>query len=355
MVLSKFRPQPIKQEPTKQEAADPSQRDDGGEMLVKAGMVKSGDTMRDESQPAETREQQSPPVWIDLVSPTPEEITSVEQSLSLEIPTRAEMEEIELSSRLYEENGVLFMTAPVLHGAATDTPATTAITFILTRTALVTLRYADPLPIQAFARRAERVPHLVSTPEIVLLGLLEQIVDRLADIMEATTLNLESISRSIFHKGRRKGASDDFEALLRQLGHAGDLSTKAKESLLGLNRLALFLSTQSRLKKDGKTRLKSLVRDIASITEHSNFIANKVTFLLDATLGLINIEQNNIVKIFTVASVAFLPPTLIASIYGMNFHILPELDWEFGYPFAILLMILSAVLPFWYFRRRGWL
>jgi magnesium transporter len=349
MVLSKFRPQSAKEIPL----------DDAVEALIEPADP-STETAHPAAQPPVARRDldQRPeiaPVWIDLVSPTPEEVASVEESLGLEIPTRAEMEEIEHSSRLYEENDALFMTAPILHGSATDMPATTAVTFVLARSALVTLRYANPLPLQAFARRAERLPHLISSPEIVLLGLLEQIVDRLADIMEATTLNLESVSRNIFHKGKRKGASDDFEAMLRQLGHAGDLSTKAKESLLGLNRLLLFLSTQSRLKKEGKTRLKSLVRDIASITEHSNFIANKVTFLLDATLGLINIEQNNIVKIFTVASVAFLPPTLIASIYGMNFHVLPELDWQFGYPFAILLMILSAVLPFWYFRRRGWL
>jgi magnesium transporter len=350
MVLRKYRPQAVKDVPL----------DDAVEALIEPADPSLDVDQPDAKRPlpelsSATRVSFEPPVWIDMVSPTAAEIASVEQSLSLEIPTRAEMEEIELSSRLYEEHGALFMTAPVLHGAASDTPEATAVTFILTRSALVTLRYANPLPLQAFTRRAERLPHLIASPEIVLLGLLEQIVDRLADIMEATTLNLESVSRNIFHKGRRKGASDDFEAMLRQLGHAGDLSTKAKESLLGLNRLALFLTTQSRLKKEGKTRLKSLVRDIASITEHSNFIANKVTFLLDATLGLINIEQNNIVKIFTVASVAFLPPTLIASIYGMNFKLLPELDWEFGYPFAIALMILSAVLPFWYFRRRGWL
>jgi len=349
MVLSKFRPQSAKEIPLNDavealiEPADPAT-----ELAHPSAQLPAA--RRDLEQRAEIA-----PVWMDLVSPTAEEVASVEESLGLEIPTRAEMEEIEHSSRLYEENDALFMTAPILHGSATDMPATTAVTFILGRSALVTLRYANPLPLQAFARRAERLPHLISSPEIVLLGLLEQIVDRLADIMEATTLNLESVSRNIFHKGKRKGASDDFESMLRQLGHAGDLSTKAKESLLGLNRLLLFLSTQSRLKKEGKTRLKSLMRDIASITEHSNFIANKVTFLLDATLGLINIEQNNIVKIFTVASVAFLPPTLIASIYGMNFHVLPELDWQFGYPFAILLMVLSAVLPFWYFRRRGWL
>ncbi|MDY0882739.1 magnesium transporter CorA family protein [Dongia soli] len=296
------------------------------------------------------------PVWIDMLSPTMEEIAAVEKSLGLEIPTREEMEEIELSSRLYEEEGVLFMTAPVLFNSSTEAPATSAVTFILTRTTLVTLRYVNPVPIQAFARRAERVSGLTASPDMVLLGILEQVVDRLADIMEATTANLESVSLRVFRKGRRTGAAgEDFEDILRQLGRAADLATKAKESLLGLHRLTLFLSTQSRLKKNPQARLKTLSRDIASITEHGNFLANKVTFLLDATLGLINIEQNNIVKIFTVASVAFLPPTLIASIYGMNFKILPELTWSLGYPFAIGLMIMSAVLPFWYFRRRGWL
>src|SRR5260221_638210 len=240
MVLSKYRPQASKEIPF----------DDAVEALIEpvdpARVGEYAEARRGEGDfpPAAARVSLVPPVWIDMVSPTAAEIAEVEQSLALEIPTRAEMEEIELSSRLYEENDALFMTAPVLHGAASDMPETTAVTFILTRSALVTLRYANPLPLQAFTRRAERLPLL---------------------------------------------------------------------------------------------------------------IANKVTFLLDATLGLINIEQNNIVKIFTVASVAFLPPTLIASIYGMNFKLLPELDWEFGYPFAIALMILSAVLPFWYFRRRGWL
>src|SRR5437899_527726 len=147
----------------------------------------------------------APPIWIDMISPTPDEIHAVEASLDLEIPTREEMEEIELSSRLYEEDGVLFMTAPVLHNTTTEAPATSAITFILTRSTLVTLRYANPVPVQAFARRAERLPGLMASPEIVLLGLLEQIVDRLADIMEATTANLESVSGRVFRKGRRTG------------------------------------------------------------------------------------------------------------------------------------------------------
>jgi magnesium transporter len=183
------------------------------------------------------------------------------------------------------------------------------------------------------------------------MNLLEQIVDRLADIMEACVAELETISREIF--GEDGGR--DHKEVLRRIGRVGDLSTKAKDSLLSLNRMVLFLTAQARVGKETRTRLKTLSRDVVSITEHATFVASKVTFLLDATLGLINIEQNNIIKIFSVAAVAFLPPTLIASIYGMNFQILPELGWEYGYPMALGLMVLSAVLPFWYFKHRGWL
>ncbi len=183
------------------------------------------------------------------------------------------------------------------------------------------------------------------------MGLLEQIVDRLADIMEACVADLETISRQVFGEN----GSRDHKEVLRRVGRVGDLATKAKDSLLSLNRMVLFLTSQTRVGKETRTRLKTLSRDVQSITEHATYVASKVTFLLDATLGLINLEQNNIIKIFSVAAVAFLPPTLIASIYGMNFSVLPELEWPFGYPLALGLMVLSAVLPFLYFKRKGWL
>ena len=295
------------------------------------------------------------PVWIDLLSPTEEEVLEVEKRFGIEVPTREEMQEIELSSRLYDENGALFLTVSVLSQAASDAPQTEAVTFILVKKTLITLRYADPVPFKTFIRRVKRTPSLASGCEAVLFGLLEQIVDRLADIMEQTALDLEGLSEKVFANAEDRGIDRDHREILRQIGRAGNLSGKAKDSLLNLHRLGLFLSTQSRFKKDAKARLKIISRDIVSITEHANFIANKVTFLLDATLGMISLEQNNIIKIFSVAAAAFLPPTLIASIYGMNFKLMPELDWAFGYPLAIGLMILSAVLPLLYFKRKGWL
>ncbi|HET6619149.1 MAG TPA: magnesium transporter CorA family protein [Dongiaceae bacterium] len=305
-------------------------------------------------------------VWVDLLNPSHAEIASVEHAYAMEVPTREEMREIEASSRLYTENGAIVMTAPIIHRATSEIPESGVITFILLSETLVTVRFVDPLPFSAFARRAERNPGLAANAQAVLLGLLESITDRLADVLELAQADMEQVSRDIFAKraavlgtgaesreARRK--APDLQDTLRRIGRVGDLATKARDSLLGLSRIAVFLTAQTDLKKDIKARIKTLSRDIASITDHANFLAGKVNFLLDATLGLINIEQNAIIKIFTVAAVAFLPPTLIASIYGMNFDSMPELHWHHGYLFAIALMILSAVVPMWYFRRRGWL
>lgn len=304
-------------------------------------------------------------LWIDLVTPSAAEIASIEQAFSIEIPTREEMHEIEASSRLYADHAALFMTTPVLHRAATEVPESGAATFVLLPDRLITIRFIDPLPFATFSRRAERDPAIAATPQMILLGILEGVADRLADILEVAAADMERVSRDVFstpaghsRRGRRaetRHSGRHLQQVLFRVARCGDIGTKARDSLLGLSRLTLFLTAQAELKKDSKLRLKTLTRDIASITDHANFLGGKVNFLLDATLGLINIEQNAIIKIFTVAAVAFLPPTLIASIYGMNFEFMPELRWDFGYPFAIFLMVLSALLPIWYFRRRGWL
>jgi magnesium transporter len=173
-------------------------------------------------------------------------------------------------------------------------------------------------------------------------------------VLESATADLESISRDIFRKDAVRGG-DDLKDILQRVGRAGDLATKAKDSLLGLSRVLLFLGSQTGIRKDSKVRMKTLMRDANSIAEHATFLSTKVAFLLDATLGMINIEQNNVIKILTVASVAFLPPMLIASMYGMNFAEMPELHWRWGYPVAVGAMFLSAIAPFLYFRSKKWL
>ncbi|MBR9970768.1 magnesium transporter CorA family protein [Magnetospirillum sulfuroxidans] len=299
--------------------------------------------------PAET-------VWIDLMSPTREEERQVENWTEIEVPTREEMQEIELSSRLYVEGRATVMTMPVINKASSEAPESAAITFILVKGLMITVRYVDPVPFSMFVRRINRNPAMAASGEQALMGLLEQIADRLADILEGATADLEALSRQVFLTADdRPHGSRDLRRILQKIGRAGDLATRAKDSLLGLNRLLLFLSVQSSFKKEARGRIKMLMRDANSIAEHANFLSGKVSFLLDATLGLINIEQNNIIKIFSVAAVAFLPPTLIASIYGMNFRVMPELDWQFGYLWALGLMLLAAIVPLWYFRRRKWL
>jgi magnesium transporter len=298
-------------------------------------------------------------VWIDLMNPTPEEDLLLERAVGVDIPTREEMEEIEVSSRLYFEEGAAFMTATLLAQADRDDPAMAPVTFVLTGAQLVTVRYHDPRPFQTFRQRAAKVPMGATTGFGALIGLLEIIVDRLADVLERAGRDVETISRGIFQQnGDKERKSRDFQEWLEQIGRKGDLNSKIRDSLLTLERLGGFLGQVTSQGSDDpqlRGRLATLGRDVQSLTDHSSFLSQKITFLLDATLGMINIEQNAIIKIFSVAAVVFLPPTLIASIFGMNFKHMPELGWMLGYPYAVGLMTLSAVLPYLYFKWRRWL
>ncbi len=304
----------------------------------------------------------TPVIWFDLLNPSMAESRSVEAALDIAIPTRDEMEEIELSARLYQEDGAEFMTMTALAGLDGDDPVKTPVTFILKGESLVTVRYADPRPFETFIIRAKRSNGLVCTNgETVMLGLLESVIDRLADVLERVGNEIDGVSREVFRSKAAKvnKKTRDLQSLIEQIGRKGDLLTGARESLVSISRLVAYhaaLETPARkVAKETRQRIKLLQRDAVSLGDHAQFLQGKINFLLDATLGLINLEQNQIIKIFSVASVAFLPPTLVASIYGMNFETMPELQWQIGYPMAIGLMVLSAALPYLYFRRRGWL
>lgn len=294
---------------------------------------------------------------IDLFDPTASEREVVRHILGMTPPTKAEMAEIEASSRLYHEEGAMVMTAGVVVYAESDRPLVTPVTFILKNDCLATLRHHDPQPFRTFVPRLER--SATASGLSILLGLLEAIVDRTADILERSTADLDEVTAEVFSNGGSNPLKKrDLTAVLKRIGQVGDRVSKLHESMNGMGRLMMFLVQAleaGKPGKDTKTRLKTLQRDIKSLTDQDGFLTARISFLLDATLGLISIEQNAIIKIFSVAATAFLPPTLIASIYGMNFHHMPELDWNLGYPLAIFLMILSAVLPLWYFRRKGWL
>lgn len=301
-------------------------------------------------------------VWIDLLNPTPAEEKAVQAALRLEIPTREEMQEIESSSRLYREDDALFLTANFLYGVDIGEYGSTAISFVLTNTTLVTVRYATPKAFTVFAARAQRQPAaLLTSSDAVMLHLFEQIVDRLADILERVGADMDRASQRTFRAARTNlkanRRDDQLKETLITLGQVGEVTTRTSETLLGLNRILAFVGAEkaNAVRKENQPLIKTLVRDVRSLVDHANFLNSKAQFLLDAVLGVINVEQNAIIKTFTVASVALMPPTLIASIYGMNYEHMPELKWAYGYPLAILLMIGSAILPVWYFRRKGWL
>ena len=300
-------------------------------------------------------------IWIDLFEPTPEEEKLAEKLVGTNIPTRAELSEIEPSSRLYQKNGAAFMTMSVLYGVTDGQPQSDPVGFILTDRHLVSVRYIDPKPFVVFAEHVYAEPDLAADPRTLFVRLLDAIVDRLADEFELAGKEVEAISTRIFesHSHRVRNSSPELrlEALLMRIGKAEQLLAKLRETSVSTTRLLTFLLSANGTEEDkpNHRHVQSLIADAEALNDYSNFAGDNLTFLLDATLGLISLDQNNVMKIFSVFAVVFMPPTLIAGVYGMNFKHMPELQWLHGYPYALGLILISAVLPFWFARRKGWL
>jgi magnesium transporter len=298
-------------------------------------------------------------VWFDLVSPTLAEDKMLERALGIAVPTREEMQEIEISSRLYTENGARYMTATLMCQSDTATPKTTPVTFILAGHKLVTVRYDEPRPFTLVTNKLARsCPQSVSG-ETIMMDLLDAVIDRAADILERAAADIDRVSHDIFEpEGRRVDRTKTYRYILRTIGRKGDLTSKVRESLVSIGRLVLFLANEAdglKWPKEMRSQLKTMQRDVQSLSDHASYLGNKITFLLDAMLGVMSVEQNNIIKIFSIAAVVLLPPTLVATIYGMNFKNMPELGWEFGYPMALILMVVAAVLPYYWFKWKKWL
>jgi magnesium transporter len=302
-------------------------------------------------------------LWIDLVDPSREEETVVEALLGLAVPTRQEMAEIEDSARLYREAGALVVTAVVTAGAVEGRPYRAPVTFVLTPDHLVSVRYADPVPFRTFQAKCARKPEEHTTGDRILVSLIESIVERAADVLEAVSADLSEVSTALFFDDpqpgprRRKNAEDMLQALVRRLGRKNMTVSILRESLVSLSRLVPYVREgASDWMRDGvSARLKQVDRDLRSLMAYEGQISSEIVYLHDATLGLINLDQNRIIKVFSIAAVLFLPPTLVGTIYGMNFEFMPELKWALGYPFALGCMVLSSVLPYYWFKRRGWL
>ncbi|TWF57298.1 magnesium transporter CorA family protein [Neorhizobium alkalisoli] len=295
-------------------------------------------------------------VWLDLVDPTAQEDAYVETLLGISIPTRDDLKDIEPSSRLYVEKDSVFMTASLVWRADGDDPQLTDVAFILTGGLLVTVRYAEPKSFKLFIAALGRGEP--TGDGLTMLGrLLETIADRTAEILEHTVDRIDTLSTDIFRDRGKRRPPQFLEGKLAEISETHRLVSKVRDSLGSLSRLLTFLINVPIVhKKETEGSLcRTVAHDVETLSEHASFIAGNIAFLLDASLGLINVEQNAIIKIFSIASVVFLPPTLVASIYGMNFQFMPELNWHLGYPLAILCMMLSAIIPFFFFRWKGWL
>lgn len=303
--------------------------------------------------------------WIDLVSPNPDEVAFVERTTGLDVPNIEGLSEIESSSRLSHRNGAIYLSAPLVYRADSDQPSTTPVGFVLTRERLITVRFEELHSFNTFANRglADESPPLTSAAAFA--GLMDAITDRIADILENIAAELDTLSHRLFHSpatvpaARRPPAREtaDLRIILRRVGHSGDLSSKIRDSLHGIARIVSYVSNLAAdwLPHGSKLRLDTVRQDVMSLSDYEAHIANKIQLLLDATLGLINVEQNNIIKVLTIVSVVGIPPTLIASMYGMNFKGMPEYDWSWGYPHGLALIALSAILPLVWFKLRGWI
>ena len=300
-----------------------------------------------------------PAVWLDLVYPDEQDDKTAEALLGVAVPTREEMQEIEVSSRLYVENEARYMTASLICASETEMPRLTPVTFVLAGHRLLTVRYDEPRPFALVAAKLARTCPKTVSGESIFLDLLDAVIDRTADILEKTSSEVDTVSHQIFEPTERRAKRTPlYNHLMRTIGRKGDLASKVRESLVSIGRMILFLANEAdalKWPKERRAQLKVMQRDVLSITDHATYLTNKIQFLMDALLGMVSIEQNNIIKIFSVASVALMPPTLIASIYGMNFKHMPELEWPLGYPFALGLMLVSGLLPYLYFKWRRWL
>ncbi len=302
-------------------------------------------------------------VWLDLNQASPEECDAVTRATGLRVPSRAEIIEIETSSRLVKEQGVLYLTTPMPSRSPDGTLTAEPIGFVVAPDRLLTVRYAPSPVFDGFADhwRCEQTPGTLSGL-VPFLGLLEALVDRLADVLEQIGTETDTLSATVFAQGADTNGSarrrDRFlRATLSEIGQRGTRVSQLRDGLLGIGRIARFVPETALdwLDDAARRRLVTLERDVASLNDYDSQLTGKMQFLLDATLGFISIEQNNTIKVLTVVSIVGIPPTFVASFYGMNFHDMPELNWTYGYPYAIGLIVLSIVAPLLLFWRRGWL
>ena len=302
-------------------------------------------------------------VWVDLFNATVDEVAATERSLKMAIPTIASLSEIEKSSRMRWDGDAIVVSVP-LPMPATGGAQLAPVGFVLRSDVLVTVRTDAVQIFEQFVAEFEKHAPTDTTPASIMTGLFETMVDALADRLEEIGSVLDTLASDIFRAeapSRNGGTVTKIDSLalrvlLRKVGSLGQVLGKLRASLLTAVRIVPFLQTEAKqwLLEGAANRLATVKADLASLDEYEGHLSNKVQFLLDAALGLINMDQNDSFKVLTVVSVVGIPPTLIASIYGMNFHYMPELSWPWGYAYGLALIVLSAVIPLVWFKLKGW-
>ncbi|MGI8841492.1 MAG: CorA family divalent cation transporter [Caulobacteraceae bacterium] len=304
-------------------------------------------------------------IWFDLLDPTADDRARAEAVAGAALPTREALSEIETSSRIRARGGVLYMSmpsaAPAGPGYAGGGPPGAPIGFVLSKERLITVRFTPLVSFDAVAGRLAEGAQTAGCSLEIFIELIEEIVDRIADALENLAADIDVLSRAAFHvddpKGRQPVRSNRLLRLqLRRVGRLGDRLSQVRDGLLGLARVTAY-ATQNTKDWPGApppARLASLTADIVSLNDYEAHLSNKVQFLLDAMVGLISIAQNDIFKVLTIVSIVGIPPTLVASLYGMNFHNMPELSWRFGYQWGLSMIVLSAIVPVVWFKIKGW-
>lgn len=300
-------------------------------------------------------------VWIDALNPTDEEKAQVKAATGLYVSSRAELSEIESSSRFYEDEGAIYLSLPAIAAEPGEFCVTAPTGFVLTPERVLTVRFNQLPTFQIVAQRisAAKNPNPPRSAS-VLLALLEALIEVMADTLEHVRGDLDGVSAEIFGPGSHdvgRARTTQLQRALQVMGLVNDRISRVRDSLLVFHRIIPYVtqSTEEWFPKDLRPRLKTLRQDVASLSDYDNHLTDKLQFLLDAVLGFITINQSNIIKVMTVVGVVGVPPTLIASIYGMNFENMPELHTVWGYPAALLAILASAILPLLWFRHRGWL
>lgn len=300
-------------------------------------------------------------VWIDMHSPSVDEKKYIERCFNIDVLTSEEISRIEVMSPFYKSKEAYYMTLTTINQTEDGHFDGTPFTSVITNNCLITLHYTDMPVISTFLNLTRHEIDIYKKPSVLLSALTEVLIHDVGEILERTGNEMNTLIQNVFSKRREPGqkiSTTSYNNIIASIGTTGNIISHCRESLVSINRLIIYFTQIERDKvpyKEHKLRLQHIAREISSLTEYANFLSQRISLLLDGTLGLLSVEQNMIVKVFTIASAVLMPPTLIASVYGMNFQHMPELDSEYGYPIALFLMFISAVIPFYFFRKKGWI